>query len=134
MWLPSIEECLFSLEDESNFNEPRIKNIIKSSLDLQTWHNNFTVLYKNWLNDNSEEIYNINSAINLEIIRKITSLNQHLKEVKIFYWFDIDRSKSCNEDYLWQHCPLSNLPLIELKSVHPNNKYISSKHPLVFPE
>jgi len=121
------------MEDESVFTDRQLTSKIILYLDLETWHNHFRILYKAWLTGESEEIYTIQSNINFRIISKIEKLNKKLKGIKLFYWFDVDRSKEEFHDFLWKNCPLSNEPLIELKNVHLNNTFISPNHPVVFP-
>lgn len=121
------------MEDESVFTDRDLMHQIIYQLDLETWHNHFRILYKAWLNGDSEEIYIVQSNINYKIISKIEKLNKKLKGIKLFYWFDVDRSKEENYAFAWKNCPLSNKPLIELKNVHVNNKFISPKYPIVFP-
>ena len=133
MWLPALQKSLLVMEDESVFADRDLTFQIIYQLDLETWHNHFRILYKAWLNGDSEEIYIIQSNINYSIISKIEKLNKKLKDIKLFYWFDVDRSKEENYDFVWKNCPLSNKPLIQLKNVHVNNKFISPKYPIVFP-
>lgn len=133
MWLPTLQKSLLVLEDESIFKDRQLSHKIISYLDLETWHNHFRILYKAWLTGESDEIYTIQSNINYRIISKIEKLNKKLKKVKIFYWFDVDRSREGYQHFSWATCPLSDKPLIELKDVHLNNKFISPVYPIVFP-
>ena len=121
------------MEDESVFTDRELTYKIVHHLDLETWHNHFRILYKAWLAGESEEIFTIESNINYRIISRIEKLNKKLNGVKLFYWFDVDRSKEEFHDFSWTHCPLSNLPLIELEHVHVNNKFISPAYSIVFP-
>ncbi|HET6228235.1 MAG TPA: hypothetical protein VFF27_18285 [Bacteroidia bacterium] len=121
------------MEDESVFNDREAAYKIVSYLDLETWHNHFRILYKAWLTGESDEIYTLQSNINYRIISKIGQLNKKLKGIKIFYWFDMDRSKEEYQNFSWTTCPLSGKPLIELEQVHLNNKFISPVYPIVFP-
>ena len=134
MWLPTLNESLLFMKDESIVNLSYLNNIIITNLELNKWHIKFKSLYHKWLEEDSTEIYDINNEINIQIIKKIETLNMNLENIKFFYWFDVDRSNDCNKDFLWQKCPLSNLPLIKLPENHPNNRYISPKFPIVFPE
>lgn len=133
MWLPTLQKSLLVMEDESVFTNSKLTHQIIYQLDLETWHNHFRILYKAWLTGESEEIYIIESNINYRIISKIEKMNKKLKDVKIFYWFDVDRSKEEYHNFTWKNCPLSNTPLIELKHLHLNNRFISSTYPIVFP-
>lgn len=133
MWLPTLQKSLLVMEDESVFNDRKLTHQIVYSLDLETWHNHFRILYKSWLMGESDEIYIIQSSINFGMISKIEKLNKKLKGVKLFYWFDVDRSQDQNDSFLWTHCPLSNAPLIALPPYHLNNRFISPSHPVVFP-
>lgn len=121
------------MEDESVFKDRKLTHQIAYNLDLETWHNHFRILYKSWLMGESDEIYTIQSNINFRMISKIEKLNKKLKGIKLFYWFDVDRSQDQYDHFSWKQCPLSNAPLIELKEQHLNNRFISPNHPVVFP-
>lgn len=133
MWLPTLEKSLLVMENESVFTDSKLTHQIMYHLDLATWYNHFRILYKSWLIGESEEIFIIQSNINFRIISKIEKLNQKLKGVKLFYWFDVDRSQKGYDHFCWSHCPLSDAPLIELKKMHLNNRFISPNHPVVSP-
>ena len=133
MWLPSLQKSLLVMQDESVLKDSKLTHKIIYQLDLETWHNHFRILYKSWLMGESDEIFTIQSNINYRMISKIEKFNKKLKGIKLFYWFDVDRSLDAYTNFSWTHCPLSNNALIALPDMHLNNRFISPNHPVVFP-
>jgi hypothetical protein len=101
-------------------------------IDLDAWRQDYLIRYKEWLESDAPTIYDINSSINTKIIYAISNYNKVIQD-RIYFWFDVDRS--INPDYKWEICPISHEKLIRLtESYHSNNRLISSKAPLVFPD
>jgi hypothetical protein len=101
-------------------------------IDVPEWNTLFFNYYKMWLEDDSQIIYDVHSALNMSMIEALVKINENF-EVKLYYWFDVDREK--HPDYIWEKCPLSGKDLMELpKFYHRNNRKISREFPLIFPE
>ena len=117
-------------EKEISLND-KIYQDLNEEIDLNKWGAKYSKLYKNWLENDDETIYDINSAINSEAINALKNYNKKSKN-KIYYWFDVNRDS--NPDYQWKRCPLTNRPLVLVsKEYHNNNRLISEDAPLVFP-
>jgi len=107
--------------------------LLNEQLDLLKWVEDYRGLFRDWLYNDDESIYEINNPINMIMIDSLLVVNNLVKDYNIFYWFDVDRD--LNPDFVWNNCPLSKAPLIALpKSFHSNNRKISPKYPLIFPD
>jgi hypothetical protein len=102
---------------------------IAHEIDLSKWKKDYLDLYRRWLINDDESVYQINHSINMEMISVLAKINKMDLDFKLYYWFDVDRDKC--PDYIWENCPLSGERLINISS-HLTSK-ISPISPLVFP-
>ncbi|SFS47950.1 hypothetical protein [Mucilaginibacter polytrichastri] len=127
------EDILWNIVSESviSCNHPAYI-LLSKQIDLKQWKRDYLNLYNNWLYNDDNRIYNIDDPINKSMILALAAVNKLNKNVKLFYWFDVDREE--HPEYRWTKCPLSNEPLITLPSyIHKNNRYVSTATPLIFP-
>lgn len=134
MWVPETEEVIWDMKTEEpiSINHIIYNKVIKH-LDLTNWISFYKILYSDWLDEDKNDIYNISHEINQMVINTLEKINQSLDDMKIYYWFDIDRTEE--ENYQWKICPLTNQNLKYLgKDYHYLNRFISPKKFIVFPE
>lgn len=112
-------------------SDHRIAIRLNEEIDLMMWKDNYKRLYTKWLHDNDKSIYDINHPVNREMIDALARLNEKSKDYCVLYWFDVDRDKYF--DYVWEICPLSNVPLKLMTDFHKSNGKISPNYPLTFP-
>lgn len=127
------DNVIWNMVTEVNImsNHP-IYDLLSKEIDLLKWKEKYLVLYNSWLESDDSSIYNINHPINMDIINALIILNKKNTDLKLYYWFDVDRD--INSDYVWQKCPLSEENLILLPGTfNCNNGKISPVFPLVFP-
>ncbi|WP_212002739.1 hypothetical protein [Chitinophaga sp. HK235] len=134
VWLPGEHEIIFNAKTESPLSlKSPLYELLNQYLDIDKWKIQYNQLYLDWLDGNSESIYNINDQINLSIIDALIKLNKILDQQAIYYWFDIDRTFT--EGFTWKYCPISGEELICLGSGYPEkNAFISPRYPLIFPD
>jgi hypothetical protein len=127
------EEIIWDMltEKEISVNNEVYTNLRKY-IDLDKWRKEYWVKYNEWLESDIQDIHDIHHPINKQIIDALIEYNK-ISNNKLYYWFDVDRSLNLN--FKWKTCPISNEPLLHLSnSYHPNNRLVSGKFPLVFPE
>jgi len=106
---------------------------LSNEIDFLKWKIQYLDLYKKWLIDEDDSVYDINNLININMINALIVTNMKMVDYKLYYWFDVDRDKY--PDYIWEKCPLSKLDLIILPNeFHKNNRKISPEFPLIFPD
>jgi hypothetical protein len=138
VWLPDVESIFEDIKEDitltgQNYNELFLA--LSKFIDLKKWHSDYYSLYKLWLDDDRNDIYDISNSINTAIINAIKDVNIMLKNKSIilFYWFDVDRN--IYPDWEWTYDPIDRDQLITLDtSFTKNNRKICLKHFLVFPE
>ncbi len=86
-------------ESEIPLTDP-IYEIINSEIDLIKWKTNFLFLYQDWLNKDNPQVYDINNLVNKMRIDAIVKCNNKISSDKLYYWFDVDRSKK--HDFIWK--------------------------------
>ena len=134
MWLPNVDESVLWMNSELVLDQSDILVKINNYINIKKWHNEYELLYRNWMNYDSPDLYSIRNTLHLKVIDEIVKINSQSNEFKLFYWFDVDRSLEENENFVWSTCPLSGKPLTRIELTHPNNRFISNEFPLVFPE
>lgn len=127
------ERVIWDLSKETEVESNHMAFLyLSNEINIQEWKGKYLNLYKGWLKDNNDSIYQISSPINMDMINAIISVNLKVAEFKLYFWFDVDRDKQ--PDYIWKKCPLSHSDLIVLSDAyHENNRKVSPIFPLVFP-
>lgn len=133
MFVPNEESIIWDVFSETPLPVKTISyNLLNSFINIEEWKKIFGIKFYKWLNDDDLSIFDINNAINVEMINALKEVNNHLSDEYIFFWFDRDRTYLDN--YKWVNCPISGLPLIDLGPRYPDlNRLISPNHPLIFP-
>ena len=105
---------------------------LSREIDISEWKNLYLDLFKKWLVDDDDSIYEITNSINMKMIDALVIINSETSDFRLYYWFDVDRDKYPN--YVWKKCPLAGTDLIDLpEHYNNNNRKISVNYPLVFP-
>ncbi len=136
MWLPDTENLFLKMTDETEA-ELSVKNYfiteLQKNIDLNEWQIDYRKAYKMWLEDDDNTIYDIHNPLIFNIIEAVNKVNQQSEKLKLYYWFDIDRS--ANENFRWEKCPITNTELKNLgKDYFYVNRLVSEKASLVMPE
>lgn len=134
MWVPETEKVIWDMRTEEPISiNDMIYKRVTNHLNLTKWIKFYKGLYSDWLEDDKNDVYDITHDINQMAINALGKINQSLNEIKLYYWFDKDRTEE--ENFQWEFCPLTNQKLIYLgKEYHYLNRYISPNSFLVFPE
>lgn len=133
MWLPESTSMIWDMQVESIVSEKAISVVpnYKSS-EIASWAEWFEELYRRWLADQSNEVFNIYHKVNEQALSIVRTLNARNSRFAFFYWFDVDRST--NENFLWTTSPLSGSDLIDLgPKYHPKNRLVSLSDSIVVP-
>lgn len=127
------ENVIWDLSTETEVeSDHKAFQYLSSEINIQEWKEQYLNLYKKWLHNEDDRIYQIANPVNMQMINALIAVNLKFKDFKLYYWFDIDRDK--HPDYIWEKCPLSNSDLDHLSGdFHENNKKVSLMFPLVFP-
>lgn len=66
MWLPKEDEIIFHAKDESplSLDSDLYRQFIKY-FDIDKWKCKYAAAYKEWLNNHSNTVYDINDEINM---------------------------------------------------------------------
>jgi hypothetical protein len=132
MYIPGEVSPVWDLhsEDPISSDDP-LRAILENELGVAEWVNEFDKKYRQWLDDESKEVYDIFHEVNLSMIKKLDKYNNTASE-KVYYWFDVDRVEQ--PDFNWKKCPLSNSELIDLGEMIPNkNRLMSKMHSIIVP-
>ena len=132
MYIPGEESPVWDIELEEpiSVSDPLLA-ILEKEVGTSEWIREFAEIYNLWLEDDSNEMYDIFNEVNLSMIKKLDHYNSTAQE-KVYYWFDVDRVE--HPDFKWKTCPLSNSELIDLgEKVPKKNRLMSKNHSIIFP-
>ena len=132
MWTSKGESIVWNMKtEEHDSNCLRVLSILNNYINTTEWATRYENLFRRWLHEDVNNIYNIHDEINMEMIQANIQFNK-IEKFNLFYWFDIDRSKKLI--YEWLYSPLSKDRLMNVGAFfHPNNALISLTDFIVLP-
>ncbi len=137
VWRPERNNLLDDLKNNDQLSK-EIGQIVTDELslniDIEKWFNDYYAVYLLWLDDLSNEVYDINSSVNLLMRDAVKKTNEKLasRKIALFYWFDVDRT--IHPGWEWIDDPIDHKPLQTLDSSYAdNNRKIALDHFMVFP-
>lgn len=133
MWIPGTKKVLWNMKNEKQYLDNKLFYVfLNSQLNLNVWVQEYTKLYRSWLENDDVSIFDLNHKINFNMIKSIKKFNMLSSAVILFYWFDVERSSQ--PEFQWEKCPKSQSQLISLgDEFHYLNRFVSKDY-LVLPD
>lgn len=99
---------------------------------MKEWYKQYGHFYNTWLNEDSNELYDLKRAVHIDMVGYLAGVNEKLSDLRFYYWFDVDRS--AKENYISKECPLSGEKLLRLgENYFYTNRLVSTIYPICFP-
>ena len=134
MWLPDNAEIIWEMKNKTQMSSDfYLYHALNEYIDLEKWIKKYTELYKDWLEADVQEIYNLQNPSIQKMLYAIQKVNTNLPQnTKLFYWYDVDRTE--NEDFIWENSPVDSKQLVNLgENFSYLNRLIDTKNYLVLP-
>lgn len=134
MWLPDTAEIIWDMKNKTQMSSDfYLYHSLNQHIDLGKWTKTYTELYKDWLEADTQEIYNLQNPSIQKMLSAIQKVNTNLPQnTKLFYWFDVDRTE--NEDFIWENSPIDRTKLVDLgEGFYYLNRFVDLKNYVVFP-
>jgi hypothetical protein len=131
MWVGNNQPILWDIYSE-NAAPGDIVFQIKNAINFSDWLDKYKKDYTDWLDDENDNIFNLDIEAYDSLLKSIQKFNIHSSGFKIYYWYDVDRSKQPN--FKWTRCIRCNSDLEEIKEANYLNRYVCVKDCLVYPE
>lgn len=134
MWLPDTSEIIWDMKNKTQMSSDfYLYHALNQYIDLEKWIKKYAELYKDWLEADAQEIYNLQNPSIEKMLSSIQKVNANLPQnTKLFYWFDVDRTE--NEDFIWENSPIDHAQLVNLgEDFYYLNHFVDLKNYLTFP-
>ncbi|WP_250632378.1 hypothetical protein [Rhodoflexus caldus] len=119
MWLPHVRNIIWEARNKKALPQKtlvegiNLYEMLNNVVNLAKWRKQYTALYRQWLENDDNRIFDLQHPVNAQIIHGLKNINSLLpSHIHLCYWYDVDRS--LDEDFIWENSPLSGKRLIDL--------------------
>ena len=135
MWVPATKKVIWDIKTEKQIGltaQP-YTDIEREGFNLYEWITNYKSLYRQWLKEDIQNIFDINHETNKKMVNLVHLLNTKNNCYKLLFWLDVNRY--VHPDFEWKLCPIGGTKLKKFDQPFPSvNKNYSNSYPIVMPE
>lgn len=130
MWA-NTDSPIWDIQSEKNI---KLNFNINLKEKINKWNLDFSDHHKKWLEeDKNTSVFSLKSQLHMDGRQLLEDIEKDLKQdIKLYYWFDVDRSLEQNESFIWTKCPICKSNLIKINASK-SNRVICEKCKLLFP-